>query len=103
MSLLRLGDKKEHGPVPSMPPSNIMGRGLTRKAKQQPVTWLLKTGVLIVVGVLVFFACMILLNELGGDDEGASMYVWAMGGIAGIAAAGLFAGGIKAWPAWPFG
>ena len=64
---------------------------------------MLKVGVLIVVGVLAFFAYMILLNELSGDDEGVSTYVWAMGGIAGIAAAGLFAGGIKAWPAWPFG
>lgn len=80
-----------------------MERDLARKAKQQQVTWLLKAGVLIVVSVLVFFAYMTLQNELSGDNEDVSMYVWGMMCIACIATGGLFAGGNKAWPVGPFG
>lgn len=78
--------------------SDIMGRGLTRKAKQQQVPWLLKAGVLIVVGVLAFFAYMILVNTFSTSGADVSMYVWGMVVITGIAASGLFAGSIKAWP-----
>lgn len=68
---------------------------LTRKPRAHRVTGLQRIGVMIVVGLLVFFAYEILLSAFGVSEMDVSVFGWAMG-IMGVAvAAGLFANSIK--------
>ena len=61
---------------------------------------MLKVGVILVVGLLAFFAYMILLNAFGVIAVGVAMYQWAMAVTAVAVAVGMFAGSVKTWPVW---
>lgn len=76
---------------------------MTREAREHSVTWMQKVGVILVVGMLLFFGSMILLNAFDVIDEDVSAYESAMVITIIVVAVGLFASSIKNWPAWSLG
>ena len=65
---------------------------MTLKAQGQPATWMLKVGVILVVGLLAFSEYIIHLDAFGVIDVDVTMYQWAMTVTAVVVSVGLFAG-----------
>ena len=80
MPILQSGNPEEHVHLPPMQAADIVGWSLNRRAKAQPVTWMQKVCMLLIIVVLLGFFIVLILKAVGltQADTTFFQYMFAM-------------------------